>query len=159
MFAHVCKNEWTHVGLKKKYLYIKWDVCVLYLNYSAVFNALCSSIQGSFLARNVDVFSFFSSPLPNHNEPTNHLAPSALKNMCTYILSWCFLSVVLSALSQRQLFWSLYDWYPSIITLDLEYLIQKFAINGAFFSPKNNVCFFYFYSFDLVTFLLTTDNK
>lgn len=127
-------------------------MCVLYLNYSAVFNALCSSIQGSFLACNIDVFSVFFPP--NHNEPTNHLALSALKNMCTYILS-CFLSVVLSALSQRQLFWSLYDWYPSIVTMDLEYLIQKFAINGAFSSPKNNVCFFDFYSFDSVTFLLT----
>lgn len=39
--------------------------------------------------------------------------------------------------------------------MDLEYLIQKFAINGAFSSPKNNVCFFDFYSFDSVTFLLT----
>lgn len=94
------------------------------------------------------LFSFPS----NHNEPTNHLAPSTLKNMCTYILSLCFLSVVLSALSQRQLFWSLYDCFPSVITLDLEYLIQKFAINGAFSSPKNNVCFFDFYCFDSETF-------
>lgn len=77
--------------------------------------------------------------------------------MCTYILSWCFLSVVLSALSQRQLFWSLYDWYPSIIAMDLEYLIQKFAINGAFFLTKEQRLFLWLLFFWLG--YISSDNK
>lgn len=47
----------------------------------------------------------------------------------------------------------------SIMTLDLEYLIEKFAINGAFSSPKIKVCFFDFYSFASATLPQTINIK
>lgn len=145
VYINVCtcmQNELTHVGFKKKikYLYIRWyiNVCSLPKLFCSFYALNCAAESRGHSWHVTMKFCFFFLP-PNHNEPTK---TPLFKNLCTYILSSCFLPVVLSALSQRQLLWSLYDRYPymCIITLELEYLIQRFAINGALFSPKNKMC-------------------
>lgn len=70
--------------------------------------------------------------------------------MCVHTyLSLYFLSVVLSAVSQRQPYRSLYDCNPSVITLDLEYLTQKVCNKRCFF-PHQRTTFvpFDFYCLD-----------
>lgn len=110
-----------------------------------LFSKPCSQVCESSLACNYEAFCF-----PTHKEPTESLFSPCTSSFCriealTMKIFMCIYSYnvptcgAFSIVAQTTVLKCVWPMYMCNITLEFEYLNQRFSINGALFSPKNNI--------------------